>query len=95
MGQRYKLEAVMQGQIKQFNPEKKYGFISSNDFDHDLFFHISEIKDSKIQCKRGELVNFEAESSKKLQESGMQRISLSPLNINPRALRCLGRLINS
>ena len=55
----------MQGTIKMFNGDKGFGFIKSNDAAFDLFFHISDIKDSKIQCKKGELVNFEAVESKK------------------------------
>ncbi len=51
-----KLE-LQQGKIKQYNPEKGFGFISVHEQD-DIFFHISDFPAAEGEPKRNERVKF-------------------------------------
>lgn len=45
-----------QGKVKQYNPEKGFGFISCEE--GDLFFHISDFPADGVEPKRNERVKF-------------------------------------
>ena len=49
----------MQGRVKMFSEEKKFGFIFYQGQNQDLFFHISNVLGSTQQIKVGTLVDFE------------------------------------
>lgn len=50
----------MKGKIKQFKPEKGYGFINAEGSDKDIFFHFSElVMDGYKTIEPGAEVEFE------------------------------------
>lgn len=56
----------MQGKIKKFIPDKRFGFIKTDSHADDVFFHISSVEDASVRCIAGEPVEFElVESTRK------------------------------
>jgi CRISPR-associated protein (TIGR03986 family) len=56
---------MYQGTIKNFNLQKRVGFIKSDEYQKDVFLHISKIKEEDIKkMKTGLKVKFEAEIEK-------------------------------
>ncbi|MFQ3308396.1 MAG: CspA family cold shock protein [Candidatus Nanohaloarchaea archaeon] len=53
----------MQGTVKFFHDQKQYGFIVTEDFDDDLFFHISDVEGDEIE--EDDEVEFEQEEGDK------------------------------
>ncbi|MBC5792572.1 MAG: cold shock domain-containing protein [Nanohaloarchaea archaeon] len=53
----------MQGTVKFFHDQKKYGFIESEETDDDVFFHISELDVEEVE--EGADVEFEQEEGDK------------------------------
>jgi len=56
----------MLGKIKFFRTDKGWGKIAVDE-QADVFFHISNVKDSNLRCVEGEPVEFDAVESKKIQ----------------------------
>lgn len=52
------VDEFYQGKIKQYDPEKGYGFISSSE--GEIFFHISDFPSEQGDPKRNERVKFMA-----------------------------------
>jgi len=50
---------IMQGKIKQYHPDKGFGFIST--VEGDLFFHISDFPAAEGEPQRNERVSFSVE----------------------------------
>ncbi|MFH1956410.1 MAG: cold shock domain-containing protein [Patescibacteria group bacterium] len=56
----------MQGTIKTLISEKRFGFITVDDEEKDLFFHGNELKNVKYEeLKAGDKVSFEKTDSEK------------------------------
>jgi len=48
------------GTVKWFNPNKGFGFITSPDFEKDVFVHITAVKDAGLDTlEEGQQVEFE------------------------------------
>jgi CspA family cold shock protein len=54
---------VMQGTVKFFHDVKNYGFITPDEGDEDVFFHVSVVESSSIA--EGDEVEFESEDAEK------------------------------
>ena len=54
----------MKGIVVNYKEDKGYGFIRTNEFDKDIFFHIKNILNSN-KIRLGQEVNFEIERTKK------------------------------
>jgi CspA family cold shock protein len=50
----------MEGTVKFFHDKKGYGFISNDDLEDDVFFHISEVEGEE-ELEEGAEVAFETE----------------------------------
>ena len=55
----------MQGYIVYFNETKGYGFIGSDEYEENIFVHISEVKNSKT-LTQGQAVEFNIGNSKSI-----------------------------
>ena len=53
----------MEGEVTFFHDRKKYGFITPDDEDDDVFFHLSDVEGDEI--KEGDRVEFETEQAEK------------------------------
>lgn len=53
----------MEGEVSFFHDKKKYGFITPEEGEDDLFFHISDVEGESIS--EGDKVNFETEEAEK------------------------------
>lgn len=54
---------VLQGEVKFFHDEKKYGFIETEDMDDDVFFHINDLEIEEVE--EGMEVEFDTEEGDK------------------------------
>ena len=54
----------MKGYVVHFNEEKGYGFIGSDDYEENIFVHISKVKNAD-ELSRGQAVKFDIEKTKK------------------------------
>ena len=54
----------MQGYVIHFNEEKGYGFIGSDDYEENIFVHITQVKNAD-ELSRGQAVKFDIEKTKK------------------------------
>lgn len=45
------------GTVKWFNPDKGYGFITTDDF-RDVYAHISQVRDECVEPRKGDRVTF-------------------------------------
>ena len=50
---------MYQGQLKSWNEERGFGFISSSQIDNDVFLHISSLKHMQRSPKQGDIIFFE------------------------------------
>ena len=66
---------MKQGTIKKLIADKRFGFISYDDSDKDLFFHSNELKDVEFDdLKEGDKVTFEiAEGPKGLNATNVSK----------------------
>lgn len=56
----------MKGKVKSFSRFKGYGFIVSEEIDHDIFFHYSDIQQAGFKLlKEGEVVEFDYDEKSK------------------------------
>jgi cold shock CspA family protein len=55
----------MQGKIKFFKSEKRFGFIYVDGSEVEYFFHVNYVSDDNVKCVEGEEVEFDAIESKK------------------------------
>lgn len=55
----------MQGKIKFYKSDKKFGFIKVDESSEDYFFHIRAVTGEDVKCIEGESVEFDAVESKK------------------------------
>ncbi len=62
------------GTVKWFNEEKRYGFITPDDGDRDLFVHASGISGAS-SLQEGAKVSFDAEESDK----GPKAVNVQPI----------------
>lgn len=53
----------MQGEVKFFHDEKKYGFIETEDMDDDVFFHVNDLEIEEVE--EGMEVEFDTEEGDK------------------------------
>jgi cold shock CspA family protein len=51
----------MKGRVKNYNVQRKFGFIAPDDGSHDIFFHFDSVVDLDMHLTEGEPVEFEAE----------------------------------
>ncbi len=66
-------DQILQGKIKQYDPEKGFGFIGT--MDGDVFFHISDFPASEGEPKRNERVQFVAvENGEKFKAVRIERV---------------------
>ncbi len=66
-------DEVHQGKIKQYDPEKGFGFIGSAEWD--IFFHISDFPAADGEPKRNERVKFVAvENGDKFKAVRIERV---------------------
>lgn len=66
-------DEVQQGKIKQYDPEKGFGFIGSAE--GDIFFHISDFPAADGEPKRNERVKFVAvENGNKFKAVRIERV---------------------
>lgn len=63
----------MQGEVTFFHDRKKYGFITPEDGEEDVFFHISDVAEESVS--EGDKVEFETEQA----EKGPRAIEISKL----------------
>lgn len=63
----------MQGYIVYFNEEKGYGFIGSDDYEENIFVHISDIQGAK-ELTQGQKVTFQVKNTPK----GLNAIQVIP-----------------
>ena len=54
----------MQGYVIHFNEEKGYGFIGSDEYEENIFVHITQVKNSD-ELSQGQVVEFTIEKTKK------------------------------
>ena len=54
----------MQGYVIHFNEEKGYGFIGSDDYEENIFVHITQVKNAD-ELSQGQAVEFSIEKTKK------------------------------
>ena len=54
----------MQGYVIHFNEEKGYGFIGSDDYEENIFVHITQVKNAD-ELSQGQAVEFDIEKTKK------------------------------
>ena len=54
----------MQGYVIHFNEEKGYGFIGSDEYEENIFVHISQVKNAD-ELSKGQTVHFSLEKTKK------------------------------
>ena len=54
----------MQGYVIHFNEEKGYGFIGSDEYEDNIFVHITQVKNAD-ELSQGQAVNFDIEKTKK------------------------------
>lgn len=54
----------MQGTVKFFHNRKKYGFITPDDGEEDVFFHVSALEEDE-SVSEGDEVEFEVEQGDK------------------------------
>ena len=66
-----------QGKIKQYNPDKGFGFIATTD--GDVFFHISDYPASEGEPKRNEKVKFLVQEN----EGKFKAIKIERVDSNP------------
>jgi CspA family cold shock protein len=68
---------ISNGKVKWFNSKKGYGFIRTNDGDHDIFVHYTSIKGEGFRSlAEGEEVQFELTQGPK----GLQAQNVLKLN---------------
>ncbi|ENX17710.1 hypothetical protein F895_00854 [Acinetobacter sp. CIP 64.2] len=66
-----------QGKVKQYNPDKGFGFIATSE--GDIFFHISDFPAEEGEPKRNEKVKFVAlENDGKFKATQIERIDPNP-----------------
>lgn len=66
-------DELLQGKIKQYDPEKGFGFIDTTE--GDIFFHISDFPTEEGEPKRNERVQFLAvPNGEKFKAARIQRV---------------------
>ena len=53
----------MQGKVANYFHDKGFGFIQADGHEDNVFFHRSYITDDQVQCRPGELVEFDLTES--------------------------------
>jgi cold shock protein len=70
-------DAMAEGTVKWFNPQKGYGFIQPDDGSKDVFVHISSVERAGLSSlSEGQKVSFDLERG---QQGKMAAINLKPL----------------
>jgi len=63
------------GTVKWFNGEKRFGFITPDEGDKDLFVHQSGIADGSSSLEEGAKVEYESEDS----DRGPKAVNVKPI----------------
>ncbi|QDV27355.1 cold-shock protein [Aureliella helgolandensis] len=75
------------GQVVKVIPEKKIGFIHSEDLHEDVFFHFSKVtKVGTLDLQEGDEVEYEIDELAKLQKQRLQATSVRR-SVRPLAMR--------
>lgn len=63
---------TIKGTVKFYNKDKKYGFIQSDEYNKDIFFHETEIKEENYTPEEDDEISFETKETKR----GLQAINI-------------------